>query len=143
MSKKQETSLGMASKLAKQIYDLSQQENKIKKEKEELKGTLAALCNSVYDEQFKDGKWSLPKLGLQIHLALNKHKVIDTRSGDSLNPNQRQAVALSLADKYCVVDINAVEIQASLEHDKELKKILSNHHLQVIQETRYDVKKMK
>jgi hypothetical protein len=143
MSKKQKTAQDLASKLAFQILSLDKIEKDAKAEKEKLKEDLTALCNSVYDDEFQNGSWELPEADAVVKLALNPHKVIDTRSGKALDPKTRQDIAMHVADKYCVVDLNVREIQASLEHDKQLKKVLQNNHLQVVQETRYDVKKLK
>ncbi len=143
MTKKTETAQDLAAKYAFKILALDKIEKDAKDEKDKLKEELTALCNSVFDEQFQDGSWELPEAEAVVKLALNPHKVIDTRSGKPLEPKARQDIAMHVADKYCVVDLNVREIQASVEHDKQLKKVLNNHHLQIIQETRYDVKKLK
>lgn len=133
----------LAAQLTKGILELDALEKKIKADKDAKKDELKALCNSVYNDFFTDETWEIPESSAVIKVALNPPKVIDTRSGKSILPADRRKIAMNVPDKYCVVDLNIKEIQNSVEFDSELKHIINNHHLQVIQETRYDVKKLK
>jgi ribosome maturation protein Sdo1 len=131
-----------AEKLAFKILSCARIEKEAKEQKDQLKTELTELCNSVF-ENFQNGEWKLPAASAVIKLALNPHKVVDSRTNDSLNPAQRQAIALTIADKYCTVDLNTKEIQAALENDKNLKNALKVANAAIVQETRYDVKQLK
>lgn len=133
----------LAVKLAKEILEYDRLEKDAKEQKEKLKNDLTTLCNSVYPENFIENKWELKEIEASINLALNPMKVIDNRTGVALKPEQRQAIAVHLADKYCTVDINVKEAQLSVESDKSLKAVLNSHHASIIQETRWDVKRIK
>lgn len=133
----------LAQDLAKKILEYDALEKEAKEQKEKLKNELSSICNSVYPEYFIENKWELPEVGASINLALNPMKVIDSRTGEGLKPEQRQAIAVMLEDKYCTVDMNVKEIQLSMEIDKALKTVLKNNHASIIQETRWDVKKLK
>lgn len=130
--------------LAKAIIELSQTEAEAKRDKERMKAELTTICDKNFGGFFdKDGKWELTEEGIKIQTALNPPKGIFTESGLALEPKDRQKIALTLEDKYVVLDVDFKTIQNKLEFDKNLKKALDAAGIAIKQEVRYDVKKLK
>lgn len=141
MENTEKTAIETAEVLAFQYLSLDKIEKEAKEKKEAIKNEITALCNSVYTDNFINDKWELPAANAVIKLAFNPHKVVDTRTNKALTPVQRQEIAITLDDKYCTIDLNVKEIQASTELDKVLKNVLKIANVAIVQETRYDVKK--
>ena len=142
MSKLQDKERAIA--LAKSILQLAEKESEAKKEKDKLKAELTTICDQNFGGFFdKDGKWELTEEGIKIQTALNPPKGIFTESGLALEPKDRQKIALTLEDKYVVLDVDFKTIQNKLEFDKNLKKALNAAGVEIKQEVRYDVKKLK
>ena len=141
MNSNQKSARELAEELAGQFLELDRIEKEAKQKKDALKEEITALSNSVFADEFIDNKWELDNA--TIALAFNPHKVVDVRTDKALTPQERQAFAVTLQDKYCTVDLNVKEIQASAEHDKALKNALKIANIAIVQETRYDVKRAK
>lgn len=133
----------IANELAFQILEYDRREKEAKAEKDRLKAELTDICDEVFATHFTEGVWMLKEAGAMVKTALNPHKCIDSRSGEPLKPEERANIALGISDSYCTVDLNVKEIQKALEWDKNLKKCLEAAHVKVVQDVRYDVKKMK
>ena len=132
---KEKTAQELAEQITFKYLALDRIEKEAKEKKEALKEELTALCNAVYQEKFIKDKWELPASNAVIKLALNPHKVVDSRTNNPLTPSERQAIAITLDDNYCTIDLNVKEIQASVEHDKSLKnamKIAKRSHNQSV-----------
>lgn len=137
----QKTAQELAEELAGKILEFDRQEKEAKEAKEALKSDLTNLCNSVYSEYFVKDSWELSNALIKV--AFNPHKCVDSRTDKPLTPQERQAFAVTLEDKYCTVDLNVKEIQASAQHDKLLKNALKAANIEIVQDTRYDVKRLK
>jgi hypothetical protein len=132
-----------AAKLAFEILSLNKVEADAKKRKNERKEELAELCKSVHGIAFINNEWELPEADAVIKVALNPHKVFDSITGKPLDPKRREEIAITLADKYCTVDLDVIAIQKHLELDKGLKSSLVAANAKIAQETSYQVKHLK
>ncbi len=127
--------------LAQQILEQAAIENAAKEIKEKLKADLSQLCEDN-KTLFEEGKLKIEDANVLVQEVLNPPKAIFIKSEEPLKPEDRHEVAQRLGNQYIKLDIDFKKIQSRIDSDKELKKALKTAGVSIIQETRYDVKRL-
>jgi hypothetical protein len=118
--------------------ELKNQEKELKKDIEDLKANITAYADSHIADF--DDKGVLKMDQGVIKIAQNPPKCISILTEKPLTPAEREEIAQLLNAKYQVMDINSKEILKMQGNDKVLDQVLKTQKVEIVQETRYDVK---
>lgn len=118
--------------------ELKKEEKHIKEQLDELKTNISAFA----DKHIKsfDEKGVLKMEQGVIKITQNPPKCISILTEKALTPAEREEIAQLLNAKYQVLDINSKEILKMQGNDKVLDQVLKTQKVEIVQETRYDVK---
>lgn len=118
--------------------DLKKEAKHIEDQLNELKANLTNYANKHISEFNDKGVLKLEQ-GV-IKIAQNPPKCISSLTEKALTPAEREELANLLQPKYQQVDINSKEILKMQGNDKVLDQVLKSQNVEVVQETRYDIK---
>lgn len=120
------------------FLELKKEEKHIKEQLDELKTNITSYADKHISEFDDKGVLKLDQ-GV-IKIAQNPPKCISFLTEKPLTPAEREELAKLLNEKYQQVDINSKEILKMQGNDKVLDQVLKTQKVEVVQETRYDIK---